>query len=121
MSIARRLYLTFFVITLLMIGIGDLGLRRMRDLNDTTVRLAVDRFAKVQLAERGVDNINDNSRRALHLFLIEDPKEFDRVLAEQIKTSENITVLYDEFARRLDSDEERQLFAAIIAARARYV
>jgi serine phosphatase RsbU (regulator of sigma subunit)/CHASE3 domain sensor protein len=121
MSITSRLGLAFLVMIALTLGVGALGLARMHQLSETTRSIAVERFGKVQLAERAVALINDNSRVALHLFLVADPAEFDRQLAEQRKTSAEITEIYEQFERQIDSDEERARFDDVLRARSRYV
>jgi serine phosphatase RsbU (regulator of sigma subunit) len=121
MSITRRLGLAFLVTIAFTLCVGALGLARMRQLSETTHRIGVDRFGKVQLAEHAVEMINENSRVALHLFLVADPTEFDRQVAEQERTSHEISDLYAAFTRQLDSDDERTIFDWVLRARSHYV
>jgi methyl-accepting chemotaxis protein len=120
-SIAGRLVLTFGAVIALILGVGTHGLIRMRLLNETTIRIADERFSKVQLAQRGVRKLNENSRTALRLFLVADLVEFKGQLAKQTETSGEITELYEIFERRIDTSDERILFGQVKSARTRYI
>jgi hypothetical protein len=89
----------------------------MRDLNETTIRIARERFSKVRVAQRGVQKLNENSRVVLHLFLVADLSEFNRQLARQAEASREITELYQLFEQRIDTAEERDLFDQVNSAR----
>jgi diguanylate cyclase (GGDEF)-like protein len=119
-SIAGRLAMTFAAVIALILGVGTHGLIRMHLLNETTIRIADERFSKVRLAQRGVQKLNENSRLALRLFLAPDPTELKRQLVRQTETSREITELYDVFEQRIDADHERILFGQVKSARARY-
>ena len=120
MSIAGRLALTSAAVIALTLGVGTHGLIRMRDLNETTIRITHERFSKVQVAQRGVQKLNENSRVVLHLFMVTDLNEFNRQLARQAETSREITELSALFEQRIDTAEERDLFDQVKSARARY-
>ena len=94
MSIAGRLALTSAAVIALTLGVGTHGLIEMRELNETTIRIAQERFEKVRLAQRGLQKLNENSRVVLHLFMVTDLSEFNRQLVQQTKTSREITELY---------------------------
>jgi diguanylate cyclase (GGDEF)-like protein len=119
-SIAGRLALTSAAVIALTLGVGTHGLIEMRELNETTIRIAQERFEKVRLAQRGLQKLNENSRVVLHLFMVTDLSEFNRQLVQQTKTSREITELYDLFEQRIDAAEERILFGQVKSARARY-
>jgi serine phosphatase RsbU (regulator of sigma subunit) len=119
-SIAGRLGITFAVMIALILTVGTLGLARMQQLNDATIRIAEERFGKVRRAQEGVRKIDDNARVALHLFTVANLGDFDRQLERQRETSRAITELYQVFEQQLDTDEERELFARIKEARGRY-
>jgi diguanylate cyclase (GGDEF)-like protein len=119
-SIAGRLALTSAAVIALTLGVGTHGLIRMRDLNETTIRITHERFSKVRVAQRGVQKLNENSRVVLHLFVVADRNEFNRQLARQAETSREITELCALFEQRIDSAEERDLFDQVKSARARY-
>jgi serine phosphatase RsbU (regulator of sigma subunit) len=120
MRIRSRLSLAFLVMILVTLGVGVLGLLRMREMSQAIHAIAVDRFGKVRLAESAVTKINDNSRLALHLFLVADPAEFEQQVGEQLQTSREITDLYATFSRSIDSEEERRLFEDVLHARSTY-
>jgi HAMP domain-containing protein len=120
MSIGSRLTVTFAAMIALTLAVGAQGLTQIRRLNDTT-RIADERFAKVRLAQQGVQRINENARIALHLFLVSDPGAFARQVTRQRETSDEITELYKTFEKQVDTDDERVLFAKVKEARAHYV
>ncbi len=119
-SIAHRLRLAFLVMSVLTLAVGALCISRMHELNQATAKIAGHHLAKVRLAQTGVRKVHENGRSALHLFLIRDPRTFDEELAEQGATSREISEIYAQFEHLLDADDERALFGAITAARARY-
>jgi methyl-accepting chemotaxis protein len=113
--------LSFGVLLILLIGVGVFSLDRMHRLEQSTEALARVQFAKVKLAQSGLQHVNSNARIALDLFLMTDSKERDERIATQKEQTGEITQIYAEVEKRLTSDREKDLFANIIAARQRYI
>jgi phosphoglycerate-specific signal transduction histidine kinase len=109
LNIGGRLALAFATMVALTLVVGLYGLTRMRVLNDTAARITEERFAKVRLAQQGVQKMNENSRVALQLFLVGDSVEFDRQLTRQAVTSGEITKILDVFEQSVVADDERIL------------
>src|ERR1700722_6331961 len=121
MKIGARMGLSFGLLLLLLIGIGVLSLAQMRRMEQSTETIAHVQFSRVRLAESGLQRVNSNARMALDLFLQQDPREREKVVAAQREQSQEITRIYDRIEKTLSSDEEKSLFREVLAAREYYV
>jgi serine phosphatase RsbU (regulator of sigma subunit) len=121
MRIAVRLGAAFAVVVALAGALGWLWIASAQGFQSTTRDIAEDRFAKVVIAERGVALVNENARLAIHLFALADPAEFDRDVQAQAARSAEITAVYEQFERAMNSNDERVLFDAVKAMRQQYV
>ena len=120
MTIGTRLLMAFGALSLLLVAFGALGMVRLRRLDATTSALAHQRFANVALAQRALTKVNDNARLALEMFFLDDARELERSVATQQETSRQITKLYEDVERSLDTPREKELFAAVLEARRVY-
>lgn len=120
MKLTTQLRLTFLLMTSLTLGIGWVGLARMRQLNEVTVDIALRRWQRVRLAEQGVARIDENARTSMRLFVIADAAEFDRQIVNQVTRSKELRDVYDQFEKQIDTDEERRLFMNIRSTLASY-
>jgi methyl-accepting chemotaxis protein len=120
LKIGARIAVWFGLLVLLLIGVGLFSLDRMRHLEQSTETLAHLQFAKVRLAESGIQHVNANARGALHMFLMTDLKEREEALAVQKEQSAEINRIYSDFEKTLLIDRERDLFAKVTAARQNY-
>jgi methyl-accepting chemotaxis protein len=121
LTIGARIAVWFGLLVLFLFGVGVFSLDRMHHLEQSTESLARVQFAKVRLAESGIQHVNANARGALHVFLMTDPREREEALASQKEQSAEITRIYGEIDKTLATDRERDLFAKVNAARQHYV
>jgi|GEM_PF-3785347 len=135
LPIRTRLLGFFAVFFLLMVAVEVFSVKQMDTLQEARGKVIRgtsddpsnrDHFQQVLLAQQCITLVNENARRAFELFLISSPKvvdqeQFDRIYAEQVKTTHQITALYADFERGLETIDEQQAFAHIKAARADYV
>jgi methyl-accepting chemotaxis protein len=121
LSIGARMGLSFGLLLVLLIGVGAFSLDRMHRLELSTEALARVQFAKVRLAESGLQRVNGNARIALDLFLMADSKERDELIAAQKEQTGEISQVYTEVEKRLSTDREKDLFQNILSARQHYV
>src|ERR1035441_11094935 len=67
-----RLGVAFAALIALLVGIGQLGLRRMHEINDTLSNITGRRSDKLQLAREALNLSNRNSRITMEIFLVQD-------------------------------------------------
>ncbi len=68
MSVGKRLTVAFAALIAFVIGVGWIGLDRMRALNDSLSRVADENWVKAELAQRALLGANDTSLRLNHAF-----------------------------------------------------
>ena len=70
--VGLRLGMAFAVLIALLVGIGQLGLRRMHEIGDILRNIAVGQSDKLQLAREVLTLSNRNSRITMEIFLVQD-------------------------------------------------
>ena len=118
---ALELGMAFGLLVAILIGIGILGLSRMRQVNADFEDVMGRRFAKVQLAREALMYSNQNSRITMEIFLLNDKRLIEPLLAERAENTQKISELVVKIGDRCDSPDERQLLAAVYNTRAFYV
>ena len=116
-----RLGVAFAILIALLAGIGQLGLRRMHEINDTLSDITGRRSAKLQLAQEALMLSNQNSRITMEVFLVQDGARIDGLLAARSENTNQISELMAKIASRCESEEEKQLLATVHATRQVYV
>jgi diguanylate cyclase (GGDEF)-like protein/PAS domain S-box-containing protein len=119
--IGLRLGLAFIVLIAILAGVGQLGLRRMHEINDTFSDITGRRSDKLQLAREALALSNGNSRITMEIFLVQDPALTGELLAARLDNTRKISELMAEIDGRCESEKERQQLSAINQARKPYV
>jgi diguanylate cyclase (GGDEF)-like protein/PAS domain S-box-containing protein len=119
--IGLRLGLAFVVLIAILAGVGQLGLRRMHEINDTFSDITGRRSEKLQLAREALALSNGNSRITMEIFLVQDPALTSKLLAARLDNTRKISELVAEIDGRCESEKERQQLSAINQARKPYV
>jgi len=119
--IGLRLGLAFIVLIAILAGVGQLGLRRMHEINDTLSDITGRRSDKLQLAREALALSNGNSRITMEIFLVQDPALTSKLLAARLDNTRKISELVAEIDGRCESEKERQELSAINQARKPYV
>jgi PAS domain S-box-containing protein len=112
--------MTFAVLIAMLVGIGESGLRRMREIDKNLSDIAV-RSDTAQLAREALNLSNSNSRITLEIFIVRDRALVDPLLAERSENSKKIEDLLAQIASRCESEKEKRLLSAVEAARKPYV
>jgi hypothetical protein len=86
----------FAVLIALFAGIGQLGLRRMHEINDTLSDITGRRSDKLQLAREALKLSNRNSRIAMEIVLVENRAHAETLLTVRAENSKNIAKLVEE-------------------------
>jgi len=92
-QVALRLGLAFSLLVVLLIVVGDLGLRRMDLINADLQDIMEKQWAKLRLSREALAYSNRNSRITMQVFLLTDRKEIDLLLVERAENSERISTL----------------------------
>ena len=119
--IALRLGMAFAVLIAVLVGIGQLGLRRMHEINDTLSDITGRRSDKLRLAQEALRFSNRNSRITMEIFLVQDRALTGMLLAERSENTKNISGLVAKIASRCESEEEKQRLSAVEGTRKPYI
>ena len=119
--IGLSLGLAFIVLIGILAGVGQLGLRRMHEINDSFSDITGRRSDKLQLARQALALSNGNSRITMEIFLVQDPALTTKLLAARLDNTRKISELMAEIDGRCESEKERQQLSAINQARKPYV
>jgi len=111
----------FAVLIAILMGIAQLGLRRMEEINKTLVDITGRQLTKLQLARRALMISNENNRIVLQIVLVKDGALIETLLATRAENSEKITKLLEEIENRCESEQEKQLQSAVKRTRQPYV
>ena len=120
-QIAFRLGLAFSLLVGLLIAVGNLGLRRMDQINADLQDIMGSQWTKLRLSREAVTYSNRNSRITMQVFLLKDETQIDSLLAARAENTRKISTLVVELERLCKSDEEKGLLVAIKEARSPYV
>ena len=94
----------------ILLGIGELGLRRMQQIDATLGDITGKKLTNLQLARKALAISNDNNRIVLQIVLVENRALVDPLLATRSENSKEIARLVEESERRCTSEKEKQLF-----------
>ncbi len=118
--IGLRLGAAFAVLIVILLSIGQLGLRRMQGIEEALSDITGRRSTDLQLARRAVMISDDNNRIAMELVLVENRGLVDNLMATYSENKKEITALVEESERRCESEEERHLLSEVKRARKLY-
>jgi diguanylate cyclase (GGDEF)-like protein len=119
--IGLRLGIAFAVLIAILMGIGQLGLRRMHEINQTLGDITGRRSVKLQMAREALSLSNRNSRIAMEIVLVENRALVDTLLATRSENSKKIATLMDEIEGGCRPGREKQLLSAVKETRKPYM
>ncbi|MGB0109584.1 MAG: EAL domain-containing protein [Terriglobales bacterium] len=111
----------FAVLIAMLVGIGQSGLRRMKEIDGSLGDITGRRSDKLQLSREALRLSNRNSRITMEIFLVQDRAQTNLLLARRAAITKKITALVAEITSRCESAEERQRLSAVGATRKPYV
>ncbi|MBI5821841.1 MAG: PAS domain S-box protein [Verrucomicrobia bacterium] len=120
-DIRFRLGAAFGLLVMVIVFVGWQGVSQLNRLHQQMQSIVEDKWVKVQLAAEARYHTALNNRITMQVFLLEDREEINRLLALRVQNSNRITELYRAIGRKLNSEREKQLLAAVEAARTPYV
>jgi len=110
----------FLALILLVLGVGDLGMRAMRSLHADARNIAESQWGDVQLAYQAFGYSARNSQINMQIFVSDDPSRMESLLAQRGENSAQISSLLVRMQERVDSQEEQEQLNALLAARKDY-
>jgi diguanylate cyclase (GGDEF)-like protein/PAS domain S-box-containing protein len=119
--IALRLGMAFAVLIATFLGIGQSGLRRMKQIEETHADITGSRLNKLQLARDALTLSNRNSRITMELFLVQDRTQTSMLLATRADNTKNISELMAKITDPCESEKEKQQLSAMEETRKSYI
>ncbi len=113
--------MAFAVLIAMLVGIGQSGLRRLKEIDESLSDITGRRSDKLQLAREALTLSNRNSRITMEVFLVQDRAQTGLLLAARTKNTERISELVAEIGSRCDSEMEKQRLSAVQKTRKPYV
>ena len=113
--------MAFAVLIAMLVGIGQSGLRRMKEIDESLSDITGRRSDKLQLSREALRLSNRNSRITMEIFLVEDRAQTKVLLATRAENTKKISALVAEIASRCESEEEKQRLSAVEATRKPYI
>ena len=109
MSIGVRLGIAFTFVVCILLVIGWLGLDRMARINAELNDINYRRWAKVQLAEEAIRNLNLNNRLLQRAILATRQEEVTPLLEQRDANAKRVTELLQTVKKAAESEREKQL------------
>ncbi|MGA7514960.1 MAG: MCP four helix bundle domain-containing protein, partial [Candidatus Sulfotelmatobacter sp.] len=85
--IKLRLGIAFAALLAILIGVGQLGLYRMQEINQTFNHIRAEQLTKLELAQEALEISNHNSRLVLETMLINNGALVDTLLVARSDNS----------------------------------
>ena len=118
--IKLRLGIAFGVLLAILVGVGQLGLYRMKEINETFNRITEEQLAKLELAQKALTISNNHSRIVMETMLVEKRALVDTLLRVRSDNSSELSRLLEEIEGRCQSEKETQLLSAVKGTRKVY-
>jgi len=119
--IQLTLGVAFAVLITMLVGIGQLGLRRMKEVDDTLRDITGRRLDKVRLAREALTLSNRNSRITMEIFLVQDRALTGVLLADRSENTKKISTLVAKIESRCESEKEKRQLSAVEWTRKPYI
>src|ERR1035437_5188189 len=113
--------MAFAVLIAMLVGIGQSGLRRMKEIDESLSDITGRRSDKLQLSRETLRLSNSNSRITMEIFLVHDRAQTNVLLATRAENTKKISALMAEITSRCESAEEKQRLSAVEATRKPYI
>jgi len=120
-QIGMQLGIAFSLLVAILIGIGYLGLSRMNQINANLNEVLGRQWTTLQLSRQALAYSSRNSRITMEIFLLRDKRVIDPLLKSRAENTQQITELVTEIESLCDTQQDKQLLAAVKDARVPYV
>jgi hypothetical protein len=113
--------MAFAVLIAMLVGIGQSGLRRMKEVDEILSDITGRRSDKLQLSREALRLSNRNSRITMEIFLVQDRAQTNVLVATREENTKKISELVAEITRRCESEKEKQRLSAVEGTRKLYI
>jgi Four helix bundle sensory module for signal transduction len=120
-DIGLSLGTSFAVLIAILLGVGQLGLRRTQEIDETLVDITGRLLTNLQLARKALSISNDNSRVTMEIVLVENRTLVKKLKELSYENSKKITRLIEESEGRCESATDRQLLSEVKRTRIPYL
>src|ERR1019366_5674571 len=121
LNITFHLAAAFCLLAAALLVVGWRGNSHLRQLNAQTQNIFDDQWKQEQLSQEAFHLSDLNSRIILLVFLVDDQDEIKQLLVQRAANTQRITDLARAIELRLETEDEKQLFAIVKATRTPYV
>src|ERR1035441_3513891 len=104
--------MAFAVLIAMLVGIGQSGLRRMKEIDESLGDITGRRSDKLQLSRQALRLSNRNSRITMEIFFVQDRAQTNVLLATRAENAKKISALLAEITSRCESANEYQRLSA---------
>jgi diguanylate cyclase (GGDEF)-like protein/PAS domain S-box-containing protein len=111
----------FAVLIAVLVGIGQSGLRRLKEIDESLSDITGRRSDKLQLSREALRLSNRNSRITMEIFLVQDRAQTNVLLATRAENTKKISALMAEITIRCESEKEKQRLSAVESTRKPYI
>jgi PAS domain S-box-containing protein len=119
--LGAKVALSFGVLIVIMISVGFVGIRQLGRVDRDFANIMEQQWPEAELSMQAEAYSNLNSRINMQIFLADDEKERNALLAQSESNSNKISDLIRTLESRVDSPEELRLLNTVEEKRARYV
>jgi diguanylate cyclase (GGDEF)-like protein/PAS domain S-box-containing protein len=119
--IGLTLGMAFALLIAMLVGIGQSGLRRMKEIDQNLSDITGRRSDKLELSRQALRLSNRNSRITMEIFLLQDRAQTNLLLATSAENTKKISALVAEITSRCESEKEKQCLSAVEATRKPYI
>ncbi len=113
--------MAFAVLIAMLVGIGQSGLRRMKEIDESLSDITGRRSDKLELSRQALRLSNRNSRITMEIFLLQDRAQTNVLLATRAENTKKISALVAEITTRCESEKEKQRLSAVEGTRKPYI
>jgi PAS domain S-box-containing protein len=114
-SVGIKLAVAFGLLVTILVGVGWLGLSRMRRINGDLNEIFNRRWVKAELAREAISNADSIFRITVNVVFLDhrDRKTVDALLASRTESTARISVIQAELEKTADFGPERELLARV--------
>ncbi len=121
LRLTLRLAVAFCLLAAVLVIVGWQGISHLRQLDAQMQHIIRDRWDEQLLSHQAYRLSSENGQLTWLIFLLDDPAKIQQSLVQRAANSQRITELVQNIEPRLDPGKEKQLFAAVQAARTPYL
>lgn len=119
--VGTKLILAFGLLMVVVLTLGLAAIFQTDRVNHSFQHVFRDQFPKVDIAGAALRYSTENNRITMQIFLLDDPRAIQALLAKRAQNTAVITQLHARISRLLVSPEERRLFDAVRVERGPYI